>query len=217
MQTYAWEFLTVAGAHLLAVASPGPDFAIVLKQSLRHGRRAATWTSIGIACGILLHVAYSLLGIGLLIKNSPLTFAVLKFAGAAYLAWVGVKALSARARENPVQPVASATVNVATGTGPTRRAAWSTGFLTNALNPKATLFFVALFSVVISPQTPRVVQAIYGGWMAVATGLWFTAVAFFFTRERVQRAFLSHGHWIDRGMGVILIAFAVRLAFATVS
>lgn len=219
MQSYAWEFLTVAGAHLLAVASPGPDFAIVLKQSLRHGRRVAVWTSVGIASGIFLHVAYSLLGIGLLIKSSPLAFTGLKFAGAAYLAWVGLQALRARAPAAPAPTGLNAgdgTTANATDT-PSQRAAWTTGFLTNALNPKATLFFVALFSVVIDPHTPRIVQAIYGGWMAVATGLWFTAVSYFFTRGNVRRVFLSHGHWIDRGMGVVLLAFAVRLALATVS
>ena len=215
--SYVWEFLTVAGAHLLAVASPGPDFAIVVKQSLRHGRRAAVWTSAGIASGIFLHVAYSLLGIGLLIKSSPLAFAVLKFAGAAYLAWVGLHALRARSAESPVQPSASETeaVGASGSRGPTPRAAWTTGFLTNALNPKATLFFVALFSVVVDPHTPRAMQAVYGLWMAVATGLWFTAVSYFFTREKVRRAFVSHGHWIDRGMGIVLLAFAVRLALAT--
>ncbi|QYM78071.1 LysE family transporter [Horticoccus luteus] len=214
MRAYELEFLTVAGAHLLAVMSPGPDFAIVVKQSLRHGRRLAVWTSIGIACGILLHVSYSLLGIGLLIKSSPWAFTVLKFAGAAYLAWIGVNALRARASQNALQPGGEAVAPLAAGLS--ARAAWNIGFFTNALNPKATLFFLALFSVVIDPHTPRWVQAGYGAWMAVATGAWFTLVSFFFTREKMRRVFLQHGHWVDRVMGVVLLGFAVRLALATV-
>lgn len=214
MRAYWVEFLTVAGAHLLAVASPGPDFAIVVKQSLRHGRRLAVWTSVGIATGILLHVTYSLLGIGLLIKGSPVAFTLLKFAGAGYLAWLGVQAMQARAPENPGSPALGSGIAAA---AQSRRGAWTTGFLTNALNPKATLFFLALFSVVVDAHTPRWVQAGYGAWMAVATGAWFTLVAFFFTRERVRLVFLRHGHWIDRGMGVVLLGFALRLAWATVS
>src|SRR5207244_2369698 len=66
MHDYWGEFLKVALAHLLAVASPGPDLAIVIKQSLRHGRRTAIWTAIGVGAAILLHVTYSLLGLGLL-------------------------------------------------------------------------------------------------------------------------------------------------------
>src|SRR6185436_19883015 len=151
------EFCTVALAHLLAVASPGPDFAVVLKQSLAHGRRVAIWTSVGVGAAILVHVTYSLFGIGLLIRSSPSAFKALKYASAAYLAWIGASALLS-------PPHAARLGSEAAGAAPTPRAAWTTGFLTNALNPKATLFFFALFSVVIDPRTPRLAQAAYGAW-----------------------------------------------------
>ena len=208
MEKYGAEFSAVAFAHLLAVASPGPDFAVVLKQSLLHGRRAALWTSVGVGCAISLHVAYTLLGIGFLLKSSPAAFSAVKCAGAAYLVWLGIGALRARPRHGlgaagpPPAP-------------PSDRAAWTTGFLTNALNPKATLFFLALFTVVVSPSTPRWVQAGYGAWMVAATAAWFSLISVFFTRESVRSAFLRHGHWIDRGMGALLLAFALRLALAT--
>lgn len=101
------------------------------------------------------------------------------------------------------------------GTGP--GAAFRLGFLTNALNPKATLFFVALFSVVISPGTPVAVQAGYGLYMALATATWFTLVAVFFTLPRVRRAFARFGHWLDRLMGGILLLLAGELLLSTVS
>ena len=90
-----------------------------------------------------------------------------------------------------------------------------TGFLTNALNPKATLFFIALFTVVIDPRTPRPIQAGYGLWMAMATAGWFTFVSYACTHEAVRRRFLRNGHWIDRLLGVVFLAFAVSLAWAT--
>jgi RhtB (resistance to homoserine/threonine) family protein len=206
------EFGKVALAHLLAVASPGPDFAIVLKQSLTYGRRTAIWTSVGVGTAILLHVGYSLLGLGLLIRGSELWFAVVKYAGAAYIAWLGVQSLGAKPR----------TDSAATGDGmresgaalPAAGSAFATGFLTNALNPKVTLFFVALFVMVVSPQTPKLVQAAYSGWMAVATMGWFSLVALFFTRADVRRKFLRHGHWIDRALGVVFLGFAVSLVVA---
>jgi RhtB (resistance to homoserine/threonine) family protein len=211
MHDYALEFSKVALAHLLAVASPGPDFAIVLRQSLHHGRRTATWTSLGVGAAITLHVMYSLLGLGLLLQRSPLVFAVVKYLGAAYLAWIGVQAL----RSGPRATLTPEGVPVVTPV-PTARAAWLTGFLTNALNPKATLFFVALFVTVINPATPVFIQAGYGAWMVAVTTGWFCLVATVFTRESVRAVFLRHGHWVDRGLGAVFIVFAVSLALASV-
>ena len=211
MSNYWPEFLLVALAHLVAVASPGPDFAMVLRQSITFGRRPAIWTSIGIGTGIFLHVAYSILGIGLLVRSSVLAFNILKWLGAIYLAWIGQKALRARPFVNSAA-AADATLAQAM---PDRRAAFVTGFLTNALNPKATLFFVSLFSVVINPRTPVVVQGVYGVWMALATMGWFTLVSLFFSQERVRAAFLRCGHWFERARGVILLALGLRLALAT--
>lgn len=203
------EFLLVAGAHLVAVASPGPDFALVLRQSITHGRRTAVWTSIGIGTGILVHVSYSLLGLGLLLKSSELWFNALKYAGAVYLAWIGVVALRTKpaAAGGGGMPIPTAT--------PGTHGAFLTGFLVNVLNPKAALFFIALFSVVINPQTPRPVQAFYGGWMSVATMAWFTFVSLVFTRESLRRTFLRTGHWFERVMGVLLLLLAARLALVT--
>ncbi len=203
------EFLTVALAHALAVASPGPDFAIVLRQSLRHGRRAAIWTSVGIGCGLSVHIAYSLLGLGFLLKDSPRALFVMKCLGAAYLAWIGVQALRSRPRSGDIDLAGTAAA------GPSDRAAWTTGFLVNMLNPKAALFFISLFPLAVSPQTPRWMQAGYGAWMLVTTMGWFAFVSVAFTRPEVRAAFLRHGHWIDRGLGVVFLGFAASLAVAT--
>lgn len=211
MVNYWPEFLSVALAHLLAVASPGPDFAIVLRQSLTHGRRTALWTSVGIGTGILLHITYSLLGLGLLIRSSSFWFAGVKYAGAAYIAWLGVQALRAKPRDRQS--------NLGDGQRqpPATHGAFLTGFLTNALNPKATLFFLSLYVMLVSPQTPRWVQAGYGLWMAGATMAWFCLVSVLFTKPEVRNRFLRHGHWIDRALGVVFIAFAAKLAFASLA
>jgi RhtB (resistance to homoserine/threonine) family protein len=204
---YWSEFLFVAGIHLAAVASPGPDFAVVLRQSISHGRKTAIWTSLGVGTGISVHVGYSLLGIGILIKESQLWFDVVKYIGAGYLAWIGVHALLAQ----PAQAV-----EAVPAAKPETHSAFITGFLVNVLNPKAALFFIALFSVGINPHTPRLIQAGYGLWMVFATAGWFTLVSLFFTREAVRRNFLRFGHWFERVMGVLLLALAVRLALASV-
>lgn len=209
MQSYWPEFLTVVIVHLLAVASPGPDFAIMLRQSLCQSRRHALLTAIGIGVGILVHVSYSLLGIGLIIQQSLVLFSILKVVGALYLTWIAIQCLRARAGGIHVDAVQ----------GPPQSGwgAFRLGFLTNALNPKATLFFVSLFSVIISPGTPLEIQAGYGLYMAVATGFWFSAVAVFFTLPRVRRGFARFGHWLDRIMGGVLLLLAGQLLFSTVT
>lgn len=207
MREYASEFLQVAVAHALAVASPGPDFAIVLRQSLVHGRRTAIWTGLGIGTAILLHVGYSLLGLGLLLRGSALWFEVVKYGGAAYLAWLGGQSLFARPRP--------ATAPVAGGAdAPSTHGAFVTGFLTNVLNPKVALFFISLFALVVSPRTPKLIQAGYGLWMSLVTMAWFSLVAVLFTRERTRAAFLRRGPLIDRALGAVFLALAASLVFA---
>ncbi len=210
MHHYWPEFLSLALAHLLAVISPGPDFAIVLRQSLTHGRRTAIWTSLGIGTGILLHITYSLLGLGLLVRSSPLWFTIFKYAGVAYITWLGLQALRAQPRPNQPLPVAPLPM-------PATRTAFLAGFLTNALNPKATLFFISLYVMLVSPQTPRWIQAAYGGWMAVTTMAWFCLVSLLFTKTEVRNRFLQHGHWIDRALGLVFLGFAAKLALATLT
>jgi RhtB (resistance to homoserine/threonine) family protein len=205
------EFAKVALAHLLAVASPGPDFAVVLRQSFEHGRRVAVWTAIGIGTGIMLHVGYSLLGLGQLLRGAAVWFTVVKYLGAAYMAWLGIQSLRAAPRRDVALDGDERV------TAPNGRSAFATGFFTNALNPKVSLFFIALFAVVVSPSTPKRVQAGYGLWMVLATMAWFSLVAVVFTRARVREAFLRHGHWIDRALGVVFLAFALGLAVADVT
>ena len=215
MHGYWAQFLKVALAHMLAVASPGPDFAMVVRQSLAHGRRAAIWTSIGIGSAILVHVTYALLGIGILLRTYPVAFTVVKFAGAGYLAWIGVKALMSKPRHGLAEAPFGSKAAITRPAEPAPSAAWTTGFLTNVFNPKATLFFVAIFASLIDPATPKVIQGAYGLWMALTTMAWFALVSVFFTREGVRAAFLRGGHWIDRIMGAVLIALAAALAFAS--
>ncbi|WP_148864372.1 LysE family translocator [Marinobacter fonticola] len=206
MLQYWPEFLTVALIHFLAVASPGPDFAVVLRQAICQSRRNALLTATGVGLGILVHVTYSLLGIGLLIQQSVTLFNILKVIGALYLTWIAIQCL--RAKPGGLQVTADK------GAAQSPGKAFRLGFLTNTLNPKATLFFVSLFSVVISPGTPVDVQAFYGLYMAVATGAWFALVALFFTLPPVRHVFARFGHWLDRLMGGALMVLAGRLLFS---
>lgn len=207
---YWQEFLLVATAHILAVASPGPDFAIVMRQSLVFGRRPAIATSIGIGLAIYVHVAIALIGVGALIKSTPWLFTTIKIAGALYLGYIGLQAIRAKKSELCPEGTQTSTQEMPLGK------AFRQGFITNVLNPKATLFFFSLFTSLISSSTPLKVQALYGVWLTVATALWFVTLSLLLSQKRVRQFFNKFGHWIDRILGVFLIGLALVLLFATV-
>jgi threonine/homoserine/homoserine lactone efflux protein len=145
------------------------------------------------------------------VSQSIVLFNALKWAAAAYLLYIGIKALRAKPASATDAPV-----NLPVGER-TARGAFTSGFVTNGLNPKATLFFLSLFTVVINPHTPLMVQAGYGVYLAVATGVWFCLVARLFSQERVRAGFARMGHWFDRAMGAVLVALGVKLAFTSIN
>lgn len=205
---YFAEFLTVALVHLLAVISPGPDFALISRNSLVYSRRAGVRSSVGLALGILVHVTYSLVGIGFIISRSILLFSILKYLGAAYLIYIGWKSLRAggshasaenREREEDLAPLAALRM----------------GFFTNVTNPKATLFFFSLFTQVINPHTPLLIQALYGAEMSAVTFLWFAFVATTLSHERVRARVAKFQHRVEQAFGVLLIGLGIKVALAS--
>lgn len=203
---YLNEFLTIAIVHLVAVASPGPDFAIVVRNSIAYGRRIAIYTSIGIGAAILLHVGYSLVGLSVVIATTPWLFKTFSYLAAGYLLYLAFGALRSR-------PSAGSTVDTTDQDKPmisAKKALWM-GFLTNGLNPKATLFFLSLFTAIISIDTPFGVRLGYGIYLAVATGLWFCFLSFMLSTSRVAELIGRKGYWLDRAMGVLLVGLAAKL------
>lgn len=234
-------FLTQLGAvvlfHLVGVAAPGPDFAIVLQQSIHHGRHTAICTSLGIATGILFHVSYSLFGLSWVLERYPHALEIMRYAGAAYLAWMGAHSLHAgikirvkrAASANKSEPAGKPDNELFAvppedcaplGAAPSRsraavaRTAYLRGLGVNVLNPKVALFFIATFTVVVAPETPLLHKAIYGTWMVGATAVWFTCVSCFFTTGKIRSAFLQRVYWLDCIMGVLLLFVAASLLVA---
>lgn len=202
------EFLLVAGIHLLAVMSPGPDFAMVLRNSVVYSRRVGVLAAVGLACGIMLHITYSLLGVGLIISHSIVLFNAIKLLGAVYLIYVGFKSLLAK-KEDVQEDVTYKEVKTKEVSD---LQAIKMGFLTNALNPKATLFFLALFTQVISPTTPIGLKMIYGAEMTIATFVWFAFVALILTHKHVNKLFTKIRYQLEKVFGVVLIALGIKVA-----
>ncbi len=202
-------FLTIVIVHLLAVVSPGPDFAMATRNSLLYSRRAGILTSLGLAFGIAVHVTYSLLGIGLVISKSIILFSVIKWVGAGYLVYIGYKSLRTRPREQ------TATPPLANSGELSDTSAVRIGFLTNVLNPKATLFFLALFTQVIDPATPLFIQLLYGIEMVVMTFAWFSFVSLVFSNTFLKTKIVRVQHYVERVTGAVLILLGVKIALSS--
>ncbi|TXH05235.1 MAG: LysE family translocator [Nevskiaceae bacterium] len=198
-------FLTVALAHLLAVMSPGPDFAMVTRQTLAHGRGAGLWTALGIGSGISFHVAWAMFGMGWVVARFPWLLDVLRYGGALFLLYMGSQAI----RAQPANANGSADAVRAEAGGPARL--FAVGVLTNILNPKALLFFMALCSAVITGATPVWLRVALGVWMAVSTAAWFSVVSLTLGHPRVRQRLLVHGYLIDRAMGAVLLALGIGM------
>jgi RhtB (resistance to homoserine/threonine) family protein len=207
--SYLTEFIALATVHFLAVVAPGPDFAITVSQSVRHGRRIGLFTALGIGCGISVHVAYTLLGIGALLHATPSLAMSARLLGGAYLLYFAFKLLKAK----PAAPLLTDTAEKMSTifSQPSAWKAFTTGFLTNASNPKATLFFLAIFTTLVSNSTPLSIQVVYGAWMCFVNAAWFALVSLLFSHTRIRSVFIRIGHWFERLMGIVLIGFAVNL------
>jgi RhtB (resistance to homoserine/threonine) family protein len=201
------ELIAVVTITVLAVISPGPDFAMVSRNSLLLSRRAGVLTALGIGLGVWVHVAYTLLGVGLVIQQSLRLYAALKILGALYLIYLGVKMLRSRA-----EPAPAAGLPAEPPPAISDAAALRTGFLTNALNPKCTVFVVSLFLQVVQPATPLAQRIGYGAFVSATHVLWFALVALLFSHGAVRAGLLRWRQGIDRAFGALLIGFGGLLA-----
>ena len=204
---YLSIFLTVALVHFLAVVSPGPDFMMITRNSLIYSRKTGIYSAIGLGLGILVHVTYCLIGIGLIISQSPFLFSVIKILGAVYLVYIGYKSITSKSHNSIKDNVAKKNTDL------TRINAVKVGFITNALNPKATLFFLSLFTIVIKPNMPLFIKVLMGAEMSFVTFLWFAFVAIIFSHHLLKNRIIKVQHYAEKVIGVVLILLGIKVAF----
>jgi threonine efflux protein len=204
-----WQgFTIVTFVHLLAAASPGPDFALVTRQSLLCGRKAGVLTSFGISLGLVIHLLYSTAGLAVVIVHSIEWMLFIKLSGGSYLVYLGIKAL----RATPIRDTGEDKTGAQFDSSPFRQI--STGFFCNAFNPKAPVYFLSLFTVVLSPDMPLQTLVVYGAWIMFLQMFWFTALAFFITNRAIRGRLLTSSHWIDRTFGVVMVTLGIRILYS---
>jgi threonine/homoserine/homoserine lactone efflux protein len=200
-----WIFVL---AGLLLNITPGPDVAYIVARSTQLGWRGGATAALAIAAGCFVHIAAATLGVSAIIAASALAFSVLKWIGALYLIYVGVRMLLARA------PAGASSDQAGPPPAPLRAVFWQ-GFLTNALNPKVALFFLAFLPQFIDAHAPRAAFAFatLGLVFNLNGTLWNLLVAWSAARLAGTPAFGHARVWVQRAIGGAFIALGARLAW----
>jgi RhtB (resistance to homoserine/threonine) family protein len=188
--------------------SPGPDFILISKLSLEKGKEAGLLGALGISIGALFHSTYSMLGLGSWIQDSKVLFHAIRLAGSGYLIYLGISTLidCYQSRKKNAEPD-----NRRPKSGLSSRSSFSAGLLTNILNPKATLFFMSIFTQLVDVTTPMAHRLVYIATMFIVCVMWFSFVAVLFSRNQ--------NHWIQlfqrKGvplMALLLIGIGIKTA-----
>jgi threonine/homoserine/homoserine lactone efflux protein len=201
------QFLIIAGAHFLALLSPGPDFFLIVRSAVINGVRVASGVCVGIALANGVYIGLAISGVAVLQEVAGL-FAVLKWAGCAYLAWLGWRFLTVRG-----EALAPETRNAERQSGNWWREC-RTGFLSGVLNPKNSLFYASLFSLGFERDTTLGVQLAYGVWMFAAVLIWDLCIARAAGHPPIVRRFMAHVRKVERITGVVLLGIAAGIVGA---
>ena len=206
------QLLLFIAAGWLLNLTPGPDVLYIVSNSLRSGAKAGVVAGLGITAGCFVHIFAAALGVSALLATSATAFNVLKYIGAAYLLWVGVKILLAKKPSDEPDLMAQA----AAGEARDLKAIFASGFLTNVLNPKVAIFFLAFVPQFIAPDAGNkalvfVILGVIFNINALPVNFgWAFAAAWMARRDAVRRGM----HWLDRAAACMFIGFGLKLALA---
>jgi threonine/homoserine/homoserine lactone efflux protein len=199
-------FLAAVGALALLTLLPGPDFAVVVRWAAAGGRRSDMLAAVGVAAGLLIWGALTVLGLSALLAASPIAYAVVRYLGAAYLVWMAARPLWRSFRE-PASPP-SAADEIAAGS-----TAFRQGLLTNLLNPKIAAFYVGVLPLLVPTGAPRSLTLAVLVLCHIVLGLiWLGTVSVLVARGSRVLSRPRVRAWLDRVTAVVLLGFAARLA-----
>lgn len=191
----------------LGMLSPGPDFFLIVKNAARYRRSAAMMTALGVNCAVATHMTYCVAGLAVVITTTPWLFMLLKYAGAAYLIYVGVQALLSRGGSKlDLNNVAPENTSL--------KKAFLQGYLCNLLNPKATLFFLSMFTQVLSVNSGFGEKVWYAGIILTLSSLWWPSLVILIQSAPVRRGLAKAQKLIDKLLGGVLIALGIKVALS---
>ncbi|WP_299800060.1 LysE family translocator [uncultured Maribacter sp.] len=204
------NFETFLIAAVLLNLTPGADTMYILGRSISQGKKAGIMSAMGISTGSLVHCIIAAFGLSMIIAKSALAFSVIKYLGAAYLIFLGIKALMTKSQnEFEIEKMDKKKAS--------NRKIFVSGILTNILNPKVALFFLAFLPQFIDPNyATNSLPFIVLGLTFIATGtIWCLALALFSAKlsDRIRKNYKIK-LWLDRITGGIFIALGIKLALS---
>ncbi|WP_159657329.1 LysE family translocator [Vibrio atypicus] len=202
---------TLASVHFIALMSPGPDFALVVQNATRYGRQTGLYIALGLSCGILLHSILSLTGVSYLVHQQPTLFALLQIAGGSYLSYLGYGALkgtwqSVQSKQSEQQNIEDPSLLLTN-----KRQAFSRGFATNILNPKALVFFVSLMSSLVPATMSLTGKGIALMILWSLSLVWFSFLAWALSTQRMQKKVKAMAIYVDGLCGVLFSVIGVSI------
>ena len=199
MEFSSW--LALVAICVVGAMSPGPSLAVVMRNTIKGGQSHGVLTAIGHGTGVGLYALLTALGLALIIASNPLLFNVIRYGGAAFLAWLGVKSLLAK-------PKSIAATETYTMAG--RQGAFE-GFMVAFLNPQLAIFFIALFSQFVHADTDWQQSLIMMVTAGGIDGVWYVLVALILSRGPVLAWLNAKSLWLDRISGLVLLGLALKV------
>lgn len=187
----------------LAVMSPGPDFAIVSRNTLLAGRKCGLATTVGISTAIFIHVLYTALGVSKLLVLQPQLFFMIKVLGFSYLSFLGLRLIFQKAKSQLEMNLKDKNTRILKS--------FFQGFMTNLLNPKCILFFLSVFSVAFEPSNFHRDLKSYIAIIFFTTFVWFSFVSLFLSQKNTRAYYLKKQHLVDKVIGFFLILLSLKL------
>lgn len=200
--------ITIGVIQLGGAMLPGVDFALVVKNTLQRSRKSGIYTAAGIAMGLTVHLSYGFLGVVTLLKHSPTAFHIFKLICAAYLAYLAIQLIR--------HPIKSGNFNEALevqGNSTSKWQSFKEGFICNVFNPKAIVFFVSFFALILQGNPPLPLKFIYGLEIIIVTFFWFSSLAILITLPVFKKALDRAQTGIGYGLALMLLCLAASIFF----
>lgn len=201
MEFHLW--LSLVAICIMGALSPGPSLALVVKNTLNGGNKQGYATAISHGLGVGIYAAITAAGIGIIIVQSPIIYATIQYAGAAFLLYLGLKTLFSKASKIDLSSAQTSIDNSVNG--------WRDGFMIAFLNPKLAIFFLALFSQFVTVDAGIEQKVIMASTVGFIDAIWYVLVTFMLTRGPILKRLKSNSHIVDRVTGSFLILLAARV------
>lgn len=194
----------------MALLSPGPDFFIITKNSLSYSRSTGIYTALGLGIGIIFHVAYSLAGLGVILKHNEELYSTIQILGGLYLSYLGVMSISATFKSDYNDFSLHQDANLEEIS---KLKALRIGTLTNILNPKAGIYFISIFTQFIGEQTTLLTKLILASEVTLLTVGYFIFVAVGISHRYIRTIYYRSRKTSERLLGLVLIALGFKIIF----